>query len=267
MGAVVRFERREHIGIITLDRPEARNAVNPQLTAELEAAVDELEGDDDLRVGLLTAIHGGEPPVFCAGADLKSIRTGHADDLQTDRGGFAGFIYRERTKPIVAAIDGLASSGGCEIALACDIVVASGRARFGLAEVRWNLVPAAGGLFRLPLVVGSSTGLDMILTGEPIDAARAHQLGLVSRSRPTAKRSARRCGCAARLLPMGRWRCRRAWRSRRPSVADETASRERDGRSPWPHAGIGGPRRGPCRIRREASAGVDRPVIPHPHDL
>ena len=226
MGAVVRFERTEHIGIITLDRPEARNAVNPQLAAELEAAVDELEGDNDLRVGLLTATHGGEPPVFCAGADLKSIRNGHADDLQTDRGGFAGFVYRQRTKPIVAAIDGLASSGGCEIALACDIVVASGRASFGVAEVRWNLVAAAGGLFRLPRVVGSSTGLDMILTGEPIDAARAHQLGLVSRLAADGEAIAEAMRVCGRIAANGPLAVQASLAVATASVADETASRE-----------------------------------------
>jgi enoyl-CoA hydratase len=181
MADVVRFKRNGHVGIITLDRPGARNAVNSQLATELEAAVDELESDDELRVGLLTSMHGGEPPVFCAGADLKAIQSEGADALQTERGGFAGFVYRDREKPIVAAIDGLATSGGCEIALACDIVVASKRSAFGLAEVRWNLVAGAGGLFRLPLAVGSSVALDMIMTAEPIDGTRAHQLGLVSR--------------------------------------------------------------------------------------
>jgi enoyl-CoA hydratase len=181
MTGVVQFERSGHVAIITLNRPEARNAVNPQLASEFEAAVDELEADDDLWVGLLTSVHSGEPPVFCAGADLKAIQGGGADALQTERGGFAGFVYRERSKPVVAAIDGLATSGGCEIALACDIVVASKRAGFGLAEVRWNLVAGAGGLFRLPSAVGSAVALDMIMTAEAIDGTRAHQLGLVSR--------------------------------------------------------------------------------------
>jgi enoyl-CoA hydratase len=132
---------------------------------------------------VLTAnVEGQRRPVFCAGADLKVIReTGTAATLDTERGGFAGFVYRERTKPIVVAVDGLATAGGMEIVLAADVVVASTRASFGLAEVRHNLVAAAGGLFRLPRAIGRVPAMDAILTGEPIDAERAYQLGLVSR--------------------------------------------------------------------------------------
>jgi enoyl-CoA hydratase len=120
--------------------------------------------------------------VFCAGADLKVIReTGSAATLDTERGGFAGFVYRERTKPIVVAVDGLATAGGLEIVLAADVVVATTRSAFGLAEVRHNLIAAAGGLFRLPRAIGRAAAMDAILTGEPIDAPRAFDLGLVSR--------------------------------------------------------------------------------------
>jgi enoyl-CoA hydratase len=181
--APVRYETLEHVGVITLDRPEARNAVDRELALALEAAVDRLEDDPELRVGVLTAnVDGQARPVFCAGADLKVIReTGTAATLDTERGGFGGFVYREREKPVVVAVDGLATAGGTEIVLAADVVVASTRSAFGLAEVRHNLIAAAGGLFRLPQAIGRAPAMDAILTGEPIEAARAYQLGLVSR--------------------------------------------------------------------------------------
>jgi enoyl-CoA hydratase len=179
----VRYSASDRIGVITLNRPEARNAVDPELALGLEAAVDQLEADPDVWVGVLCANTADQVnPVFCAGADLKVIKeTGSAAALQTERGGFAGFVFRERTKPIVVAVDGLATAGGLEIVLAADIVVATTRSAFGLAEVRRNLIAAAGGLFRLPRAVGRAVAMDAILTGEPIDARRAFDLGLVSR--------------------------------------------------------------------------------------
>jgi enoyl-CoA hydratase len=181
--APVLYDTVDRIAVVTLHRPEARNAVDRDLALALEAAVDRLEADPDVRVGVLTAdVAGQSTPVFCAGADLKVIReTGSAASLDTERGGFAGFVYREREKPIVVAVDGLATAGGMEIVLAADVVVASTRASFGLAEVRHNLIAAAGGLFRLPRAIGRAPAMDAILTGEPIAAARAYQLGLVSR--------------------------------------------------------------------------------------
>jgi enoyl-CoA hydratase len=181
--APVLFETVDRVGVITLNRPEARNAVDRELAVALEAAVDRIEDDPDLRVGLLRAnVDGQARPVFCAGADLKVIReTGTAATLDTGRGGFGGFVYRDREKPIVVAVDGLATAGGMEIVLAADVVVATTRSSFGLAEVRHNLIAAAGGLFRLPRAIGRAPAMDAILTGEPIDAARAYQLGLVSR--------------------------------------------------------------------------------------
>lgn len=178
---VVTYRVEGRVAIITLDRPEARNAVNTALAHQLEAAVDRLEDDPEVWVGVLTASTTGQTrPVFCAGMDLKQLQSGNAASA-TARGGFAGFVRRRRTKPIIAAVDGLATAGGCEIVLACDVVVASRAAAFGLAEVSRNLVAAAGGLFRLPRAVGRSVAMEAILTGEPIDAERAYQLGLVAR--------------------------------------------------------------------------------------
>jgi enoyl-CoA hydratase len=119
--------------------------------------------------------------VFCAGADLKAINSGQAAALNTKRGGFAGFTYRERRKPIIVAVDGLATAGGCEIVLAADMVVATTRSSFGLAEVKRNLIAGAGGLFRLPQAIGRAVAMEAILTGEPLSAQRCYDLGLVNR--------------------------------------------------------------------------------------
>ena len=206
MSAVL-YSSSDQIGVITLNRPQARNAVNREMALALEAAVDQLEDDPDIRVGVLCADTAEQAhPVFCAGADLKVVRqSGSAASLDTERGGFGGFAYRERTKPIVVAVDGLATAGGCEIVLACDVVVASTQASFGLAEVTRNLIAAAGGLFRLPRAIGQAAAMDVILTGEPLSASRAYELGLVSRlvdpgaADAEAMRVARRIAAAAPL--------------------------------------------------------------------
>jgi enoyl-CoA hydratase len=188
MSDAVRYRRDGHVAIITLDRPDARNAVNGAIAAGLEAAVDAMEADDEVWVGILTASTEGQSrPVFCAGMDLKALNSGDAAASTTQRGGFAGFVYRERRKPVIAAVDGLATAGGCELVLACDLVVASEQSSFGLAEVKRNLVAAAGGLYRLPRAIGRSAAMEAILTGEPIPADRAFQLGLVSRLTPSGE--------------------------------------------------------------------------------
>jgi enoyl-CoA hydratase len=118
--------------------------------------------------------------VFCAGADLQAIASGHAGALRTDRGGFGGIVRRERTKPIIAAVDGPALAGGFEIVMACDLVVASRRAVFGLPEVKRSQVAVGGGLFRLSRTVGPKVAMELILTGDPIAAELAYELGLVN---------------------------------------------------------------------------------------
>lgn len=185
MSDIVTYEAEGRVAVITLNRPDARNAINGDVAQGLEAAIDRLEADDEVWVGILTAnTEGQERPVFCAGADLKAINSGKAAELGTARGGFAGFVYRERRKPIIVAVDGLATAGGCEIVLAADLVVATERSAFGLAEVKRNLIAGAGGLFRLPRAIGQAAAMEAILTGEPIPAARAYELGLVSRLTP-----------------------------------------------------------------------------------
>ena len=179
----VDFEKRDHVAIFTLNRPEARNAVNGDVSREMEAALDEYENDDALWIAILTA----KGPVFCAGADLKAISAGNAAGLQTQRGGFGGLVKRERTKPLIAAVTGMAVAGGCELVLACDMVVCAEEASFGLPEVKRSLVAAAGGLFRLPRAVGMATAMELILTGDTIPASRAYELGMVNRLVPAAK--------------------------------------------------------------------------------
>jgi enoyl-CoA hydratase len=166
-----------HIGVITINRPAARNAVNADVAQGIEAAIDRLENDDELWVGVLT----GAPPTFCAGADLKVIQAGRRDELRTPRGGFAGIVARERAKPIIAAVEGQALAGGTEICLACDLIVASRTAQFGIPEVKRGLVAAGGGLFRLPRRLPLGVALELAMTGEPLDADRAYHFGLVNR--------------------------------------------------------------------------------------
>jgi enoyl-CoA hydratase len=181
--AVVETEKRDHIFIITLNRPEARNAINGDVAEGIEAAIDEYEADDQLWVAIIAS----SGKVFCAGADLKAISSGDAGRLSTRRGGFAGIVKRERTKPLIAAVNGAAVAGGCEIVLASDMVVAAEEALFGVPEVKRSLVPAAGGLFRLPRAVGPAVGMELMLTGDPITAKRAHDLGLVNYVVPLAE--------------------------------------------------------------------------------
>ncbi len=173
----VLFETRGNIAVLTLNRPDKRNAVNDAVANGMEAAIDRLEEDDSLFAGVLT--HNGE--VFCAGADLKLINEGRGIEMNTKRGGFGGITSRERTKPLIAAVDGPALAGGCEIVLSCDMLVASTQAKFGVPEVKRSLVAAAGGLFRLPRLLPRNVALEMGLTGDPIDAQRAYDLGMVNR--------------------------------------------------------------------------------------
>ena len=174
---VVEYATQGRIAIITLNRPEARNAVNGEVAAGMEAALDKFEGDPNLWVAILTA----NGKAFCAGADLKEISAGNAHKLFTAKGGFAGIAKRERTKPLIAAIAGSALAGGTEVALSCDMIVCSTETNFGLPEVKRSLLAGAGGLFRLPRAVGMATALEAILTGDPLPAQRAYELGMVNK--------------------------------------------------------------------------------------
>ncbi|MCY3851898.1 MAG: crotonase/enoyl-CoA hydratase family protein [Acidimicrobiaceae bacterium] len=192
---MIEFEARGHIGIMRLDRVEARNAVNPAMAAAIESAIDRLEEDDGLWAGILA--HNG--PVFCAGADLKEIAAGNGASLGTERGGFAGIVLRERAKPIIAAVDGHAVAGGTEIVLSCDLVVASTIAKFGLPEVKRSLVAAAGGLVRLPRVLPPNIAMELAMTGDTLSAERAHHFGLVNELCQPGETMAAACALAERV--------------------------------------------------------------------
>lgn len=171
----VRLHLENKTGIIVLDRPEARNAVNGDVASGIEAAIDRIEQDDSIWLGIIT--HTG--PVFCAGADLKAIASGQATSLAT-KYGFGGLVQAPRSKPLIAALNGPALAGGCELALASDLIVATSDVAFGLPEVKRALVAAAGGLFRLAKGLPRNIALEMIMTGDPITAERAHHFGLVN---------------------------------------------------------------------------------------
>jgi enoyl-CoA hydratase/carnithine racemase len=175
--AVVELERRGSIALVTLNRPEARNAVSPEVSRTMATLLDEIEVDPELRAVVVT----GRGDVFCAGADLKVVAEGRANDIAKGKGSFAGIVTRNFPKPLIAAVNGPALAGGFEVVLACDLVVAADTARFGIPEVKRGLMAAAGGLIRLPKRVPLAIALELAMTGDPIDAQRALQLGLVNR--------------------------------------------------------------------------------------
>ncbi len=183
MSDEVLRERRGHIEIVTINRPEARNAVNGAVTDGITAALDDLEADDDAWVVVLT---GSGDRAFCAGMDLKAFASGEGASIIGRTGGFAGIAKRKFPKPIIAAVNGAALAGGCEIVLACDLVVAADHAVFGIPEVTRGLLASGGGLIRLPTLLPRAIALELALTGDPIDAGRALQLGLVNRVAPLA---------------------------------------------------------------------------------
>ena len=177
---MIDYRKEGNVAVITINRPEARNAVNTDVARGLEDAVDKLEADDEVWVGILTGAKTDKGYIFCAGADLKQMSVDPAG-MMTERGGFAGFVKRERTKPIIAAVDGPALAGGTEIVLACDLVVASKTAVFGVPEVKRNLIAAAGALFRLPRKLPRNVAMELVLTGRlDFPAERAHHFGLVN---------------------------------------------------------------------------------------
>lgn len=168
-------ERRGRVLVITLNRPEQRNAVNLAVAQGVAAALDELDADAELSVGVLTGAGKG----FCAGMDLKAFVTGERPWVG-DRG-FAGIAQRPPAKPLIAAIEGFAVAGGLEIALACDLIVAARGARLGIPEVKRSLVAAGGALLRLPRALPRAVAMELALTGDPISAERGYELGLVNR--------------------------------------------------------------------------------------
>jgi enoyl-CoA hydratase len=177
---ILERERRGPVELLRLNRPEARNAMSPELSAAIEAALDAVEPDPDVAAVVIT----GNGPVFCAGADLRVIARGEGAGIMTRRGGFGGLTQRDFSKPVIAAVNGAAVAGGFELVLACDLVVAAADAVFGLPEAARGLLAAAGGPIRLAKRVPLALALEIGLTGEPISAERAFQVGLVNRVVP-----------------------------------------------------------------------------------
>ena len=168
--AAVLTERRGRVMVITLNRPEAMNAINGALSHGLMDAITELDKDNQLTAGIITGSGRG----FCAGMDLKAFARGE------DTGPLGTFVRQGSEKPLIAAIEGFALAGGCEVALTCDLLVASKGAKIGIREVKVGLFAAAGGVFRLPHRVGVAKAMEMALTGEPISAEEAMSAGLLT---------------------------------------------------------------------------------------
>lgn len=169
------------VAVITINRPEARNAVNGEVARGIAEAVDELDASKDVQVLILTGAGG----TFSAGMDLKGFLTGDSPAFG-DRG-FGGIVQRPPVKPVIAAVEGYALAGGFELVLSCDLVVASEEARFGLPEVRRSLVAGAGGLLRLPKRIPYHLAMEIALTGEHYPALRLQQAGLVNRLVPAGQ--------------------------------------------------------------------------------
>ncbi|MET0189419.1 MAG: crotonase/enoyl-CoA hydratase family protein [Pseudonocardia sediminis] len=171
----VLVERRGAVQLITINRPSARNALNENVARGIAHAVDELDASDELRAGVLTGAGG----VFSAGMDLKAFLRGERPGIAGR--GLCGITQTPPAKPMIAAVEGWALAGGFELVLACDLVVAGATARFGVPEVKRSLVAAAGGALLLPQRVPRAIAMQMLLTGDPIDAEAAERAGLVNR--------------------------------------------------------------------------------------
>ncbi|HVX19953.1 MAG TPA: crotonase/enoyl-CoA hydratase family protein [Acidimicrobiales bacterium] len=181
MADEVLRERRGHVEILTINRPDARNAINGAVSAGIAEALDQLAEDPEAWVVVLT---GSGDKAFSAGMDLKAFAAGEGVTIMSGSGGFGGIARRDFPKPIIAAVNGSALAGGFEVMLACDLVVAADHATFGIPEAKRGLIAAAGGLVRLPKRLPVAVALEMALTGDPIDAQRALALGLINRVVP-----------------------------------------------------------------------------------
>lgn len=167
-------EVKDGVQIMTLNRPEAKNAATLAMSQAMVEALDELDSRDDIRIGIITGAGG----TFCAGMDLKGFLRGERPSVAGR--GFAGITERPPRKPVIAAVEGYALAGGFEVVLACDLIVAANNSNFGLPEVKRSLVAAAGGLLRLPQRLPYHIAMEYILTGGMLPAAEAHRLGLVN---------------------------------------------------------------------------------------
>ena len=168
-------QTQDGVLIITINRPEARNAVNRAVAEGIAAAMEQLDSDASLNAGIITGAGG----TFCSGMDLKAFLKGELPSIKGK--GFAGFIEVPPKKPLIGAVEGYALAGGMEIAIACDLLVANDKAQFGIPEVKRSLVAAAGGLLALPSIIGKRLAMELALTGDFSSAARAYEIGFVNR--------------------------------------------------------------------------------------
>ena len=168
-------EERDGILIITINRPEAKNAMNKAAAEGIAAAIDRLDSDDNLRVGILTGAGG----TFCSGMDLKGFLRGESPSIEGR--GFGGITQKGPVKPLIAAVEGYALAGGMELMISCDLIVAHKDSKFGIPEAKRGLAAAAGGLMKLPSLIPPKIAMELALTGDFIDAARAYELGLLNR--------------------------------------------------------------------------------------
>jgi len=175
MTQEVLTQEQDGILIITINRPEAKNAMTKAASEAIAAALDHLDESDDLRVGILTGAGG----TFCSGMDLKGFLKGESPSVPGR--GFGGLTEKGPAKPLIAAVEGYALAGGMELMIACDMIVANDKAKFGIPEAKRGLAAAAGGLMKLPDLISPKVAMELALTGDFIDTARAYELGLVNR--------------------------------------------------------------------------------------
>ena len=198
MAELVKVDIQDQVLVITLNRPEARNAVNYDTALQIAAALDELDSNPNVVVGILT----GANNTFCAGMDLKAF----AKDGQrpyVGRRGFAGICEQPPRKPLIAAIEGYALAGGLEIAMSCDMVIAGASAKFGLPETKRGIVPGSGGMLRLPARVPYVIAMELVLTGDMFSAEQAAEWGLINRVVPEGEALKGALELAARIKENG----------------------------------------------------------------
>ena len=197
MADEVIVEHSDRVAIITINRPHARNAINHAVSAAVAEALDDLDARDDLIVGIITGAGG----TFSSGMDLKAFLAG--ENVTVPGRGLAGLCQRPPVKPLIAAVEGWALAGGCEVALACDLIVAAEDAKFGLPEAKRGLVAGAGGLVRLPRRIPAGIAMELALTGDPLPATDAHRLGLVNALTPPGEALKGALALAARIAVNG----------------------------------------------------------------
>lgn len=210
---------------ITINRPAAKNAVNKDVAVGIAAALDQLDADDNTHVVILTGAGG----TFCSGMDLKAFVTGETPYVEGR--GFAGMVQRSTDKPLIAAVEGYALAGGCELAITCDLIVAADNSKFGIPEVKRGLAAAAGGLVRLPRQIPSRVAMEMALTGDFMDAGRALSLGLINQVAPAGEALAQAKLLAAKIAENGPLAVKRSKQVIKESIdwsQDETFEKQQE---------------------------------------